>query len=186
MKALLIIDMQNDFVLDGAPFEVKGASKIINNVKGVLDDFRSKDFPVFHVVRCHNANGSDVEITRRKKFSDTPYTVEGTKGANIIDNLKPIENENIIKKTKMSAFFDTDLDLKLRSLKIDEIVITGVQTPNCIRQTAVDAICYNYVTYLVEDATAAQTPKIHDSNIMDMKNIGIKVIKKDQMGEILK
>ncbi|MFH2028045.1 MAG: isochorismatase family cysteine hydrolase [Nanoarchaeota archaeon] len=184
--ALLLIDMQNDFVLEDASFAVKGAKSIIQNTKKILATFRKHDLPIFHIVRAHKADGSDVEITRREKFKKTPYTVENTDGAEIIHELRPKEDEYIIIKKRMSGFINTDLEKRLRSSGVDKVVITGVQTPNCIRATAFDAIAYDYETYLVEDAVAANTQEIHDANILDMKNIGIKMIKTKDVEEMLK
>ena len=76
----------------------------------------------------------------------------------------------------MSAFIGTELDLMLRTLGITVLVITGVQTPNCIRTTVFDAIAYNYPVILVDDATGAQSEEIHRANVRDMKNIGVRVM----------
>lgn len=184
--ALLIIDMQNDFVLENAPLRVKEALSIIGNVRKVLDTFRKSGLPVFHVIRSHRKDGSDIELTRKEVFSKTPYAVEGTKGAEIINELKPKENEYIIKKIRMSAFFNTDLDQLLRSLNIKNVIIAGIQTPNCIRATAFDSVAYSYNTYLVEDAVAAQNENVHKANCFDMANIGIKLIKTNNIGDIIK
>ena len=186
MKALLIIDMQNDFVLENAPFRVNGALGIIGNIKKILGEFRDNNLPIFHIIRAHRKDGSDIEITRKEIFSKKPYAVEGTKGAEIIDELKPRENESVIKKTRMSAFFNTELDSMLKTLKISDIFIAGIQTPNCIRETAFDAVAYDYMAYLVEDAVAAQNGEIHKANVLDMKNIGIKTIKTNEIGSVLK
>ena len=183
--ALLVIDMQNDFVLENAPLRVKGALAVVDNVKKVLESFRSNNLPIFHIVRVHRKDGSDVEITRRNVFVQKPFAVECTIGAEIIDELKPKENEYIIKKIRMSAFFNTDLDSILRSLNIKNVFVSGIQTPNCIRTTAFDAIAYNYNTYLVEDAVGAQNKQVHEANVLDMKNIGIKIVKTDQVKGIL-
>ena len=183
--ALLIIDMQNDFVREGAPFRVAGALAVVKNVRKVLEAFRRSDMPIFHVVRIHRKDASDVEITRKNTFSKTPFAVENTEGADIIDELRPRGNEYIIKKNRMSAFFNTDLDLMLRSHGIDRIVVAGIQTPNCIRTTAFDAIALNYSTYLVEDAVAAGNNSIHESNVTDMRNIGINTIRTDEVEGIL-
>ena len=183
--ALLVIDMQNDFVLENTPLRVKGALVIVDNVKKVLQEFRASGLPVFHIVRIHRKDGSDVEIIRKQIFSETPFGVENTKGAEIIEELKPKENEYIVKKIRMSAFFNTDLDSILRSLAVKNIVIVGIQTPNCVRTTAFDAVAYNYNTFLIEDATAAQTKQIHEGNVLDMSNAGIKIIKTEQIKDIL-
>lgn len=179
--ALLIIDMQNDFVRKGAPLRVAGAEKITKNIRSALDMFRTRNAPIFHVLRIQRADGSDVEISRRKIFRKTPFAVEGTRGAEVIDELKPLPGEYIIRKNRMSAFMNTDLDLLLRSLLVEQLVITGIQTPNCIRATVFDAFAYNYQTLLVDDAVAAQTDEIHRANVRDMENIGTWIIKTGEL-----
>jgi nicotinamidase-related amidase len=77
----------------------------------------------------------------------------------------------------MSAFIATELDLMLRNLKVTEVVVTGIQTPNCIRTTVFDAIAYNYQVVVVEDAIGAKTEEIDRANLNDMANIGVRVVK---------
>jgi nicotinamidase-related amidase len=77
----------------------------------------------------------------------------------------------------MSAFIGTELDLMLRNLGITDLVVTGIQTPNCIRTTVFDAIAYNYRVILLEDAVGAQNDTIHHANVQDMANIGVRIMK---------
>ncbi len=179
--ALLIIDMQNDFIREGSPLRIGGAGAAIGNMADILDLFRVKGHPVIHVLRIHRQDGSDVEISRRDLFRKTPFAVEGTPGSEVISELSPRSGEYIIHKTRMSAFMGTDLDLLLRSLGADTLFVTGVQTPNCIRTTVFDAFALNYETYLVDDAVAAQTPEIHQSNVRDMAAIGIHIVKTEEI-----
>jgi len=174
--ALLIIDMQNDFVGDSAILRVEGADAIIAPLGSILNHFREKKLPVIHILRIHRPGGSDVESFRREIFSKTPFAVAGTKGAEVIDALAPIPGEHILSKTRMSGFLGTDLDLLLRSLEIERVVVVGIQTPNCIRTTVFDAMAYGYDTVLVSDAVAAATPEIHEANLRDMAAIGVSII----------
>lgn len=175
--ALLIIDMQNDFVLDGAPLRVAQARSVVPKIYEVLTEFRKKRRPVFHILRVHRRDGSDVEITRQELFRKHPFAVEGTHGAAVIEELTPFPDEYVIPKIRMSAFIGTELDLMLRNIGIEELIVTGIQTPNCIRTTVFDAIAYNYPVVLVEDAVAAHSDEIHKANVRDMANIGVKIIK---------
>ncbi|PWR75124.1 cysteine hydrolase family protein [Methanospirillum stamsii] len=174
--ALLIIDMQNDFASKKAVLPVAGAENVISPLTQVLSEFRARNLPIFHVVRVHHPDGSDVEWFRAEKFKSTPFAVRRTPGADVIDELKPKPGEYLLEKTRMSAFIGTGLDLTLRTLGIEIVVIAGIQTPNCIRTTVFDAMAYNYETVLVNDATGAQTREIHEANVLDMKNIGVTVI----------
>jgi len=175
--ALLIIDMQNDFVREGSPYRVAGVAPVIPKIQAVLTEFRKKKLPVFHILRIHRPDGSDVEIIRQEKFKKLPFAVAGTKGAAVIDELAPRAGEYILTKTRMSAFIGTELDLMLRTLGITSVVVTGIQTPNCIRTTVFDAIAYNYPAILVDDAVGAATEEIHRANLRDMENIGVRVVK---------
>jgi nicotinamidase-related amidase len=176
-SALLIIDMQNDFVKEGAPLCVRKAGEIVEPLRHVLGVFRSLNLPVFHVLRIHRRDGSDVEIFRQEIFRKTPFAVEGTPGAQAISEIEPLPGEYLIRKTRMSAFMQTELDLMLRTLSVDTVFIVGIQTPNCIRTTVFDASALNYRTFLVEDAVAAQSEEIHRSNCRDMAAIGVGMVK---------
>ena len=176
-QALLIIDMQNDFVLEGAPLSVAQGRTVIPKILEVLTKFRNERWPVFHVLRVHRKDGSDVEIIRQDLFRKQPFAVEGTHGAQVVDELAPAPGEYVIPKIRMSAFIGTELDLMLRNLGITSIVVTGIQTPNCIRTTVFDAIAYNYPVTLIEDAVGARNDAVHNANVQDMANIGVRIIR---------
>ena len=173
-SALLIIDMQNDFVLPGAPAQVEGAHATLGHIAELLSHFRSQKLPVFHIVREYRADGSDIEISRREAFMQGPkYAVPGTEGAGIVKELTPVDGEYKIIKPRFSAFFGTELDLLLRRLGIGRLVLCGTQYPNCIRATAYDALSHGYETLVITDATSAATDEIAEANIRDLINVGI-------------
>ncbi|XP_070027435.1 probable inactive nicotinamidase At3g16190 isoform X2 [Nicotiana sylvestris] len=163
--ALLVIDMQKDFVLPGAPMLVKGGEAIVPNVIKTVE-----------VVREHDPLGRDVELFRRHLYGDgkPKPTSKGSVGAELVDGLVIQEDDYKLVKTRFSAFFNTNLHSYLQGIGITNLVIIGVQTPNCIRQTVFDAVALDYerVTVII-DATAAATPDIHIANIIDMKNVGV-------------
>lgn len=174
--ALLVIDMQNDFVHEDSPYRVAGARAVVPKIRQVLDAFRNRNLPVFHIVRVHRPDGSDVEIIRQEKFRQHPFAVAGTHGAAVIDELAPRPGEYVLAKTRMSAFIGTELDLMLRSLGVTVLFVTGIQTPNCIRTTVFDAIAYNYPVVLVDDAAGAASEEVHRANVRDMENIGVQIV----------
>ncbi len=180
--ALLIIDMQNDFASAQAVLPVVGAQAVITPLTQLLSLFREKNLPVFHIVRVHEPDGSDVEWFRSDLFKNKPFAVRGTHGAAVIDELTPVPGEHLIEKIRMSAFIGTTLDLILRTLGVTIVVVGGIQTPNCIRTTVFDAMAYNYETVLVQDATGAQTKDIHEANVLDMKNIGVMILNTADVG----
>jgi len=183
--ALLIIDMQNDFVLEGKPLRVAGARAAIPKMQSVLAEFRNRSLPVFHILRVHRADGSDVEIIRQERFRQQPFAVAGTKGAAVIDELTPRTGEYVVEKIRMSAFIGTELDLMLRTLGVTTVYVTGIQTPNCIRTTVFDAIAYNYPVVLVDDAVGASSDEVHRANVRDMQNIGVRVVKSGDVSGLI-
>jgi nicotinamidase-related amidase len=175
--ALLIIDMQNDFCLPGAPFEVKGALSVVPQIKKALDAGRSCGLPIVHIIRHYRTDGMDVEITRLQAFIEKGGAlIEGTKGAEIINELKPIKGEYIVTKQRWSAFFQTELDILLRRLHVNHIVVAGIQTPNCIRGTVWDANSLDYKVTVLTDGTGAMSQEVHQANLFDIQNIGIQLM----------
>lgn len=172
--ALLIIDMQNDFVLPGAPMEVAGAMATVPVIKSALDLFRKKQWPVFHINREHREDGSDIELIRLKPFiKKRKFVVPGTPGCEIVAELTPLPDEYRIVKSRYSAFMKTELDFMLRRLGIRHVVICGTQYPACIRATIYDAISYDYNVTLLSDATSAQTAEVAEANLRDISQLGV-------------
>ncbi|XP_054779569.1 probable inactive nicotinamidase At3g16190 isoform X2 [Prosopis cineraria] len=174
--ALLVIDMQRDFIEDGGPMVVKGGKAVVPNVIKAVEVARQRGILIVWVVREHDPLGRDVELFRRHLYGAGVVgpTAKGSAGAELVDGLVIREGDYKLVKMRFSAFFATHLHSFLQGAGINSLVITGVQTPNCIRQTVYDAVALDYqpVTVIL-DATAAATPDIHLANIYDMKNIGV-------------
>ncbi|KAJ0515173.1 putative N-carbamoylsarcosine amidase [Helianthus annuus] len=162
--ALLVIDMQNDFLLADSSIRVAGGLAILPNVIKAVEDARRRGFLVVWVVREHDPLGRDVELFRRHFYAEgkPKPTSKGSKGAELVDGLVIKQEDYKVVKTRFSAFFATQLHSVLQGAGIDSLVAVGVQTPNCIRQTVFDAVALDYksVTVIV-DATAAATPDVH-------------------------
>jgi nicotinamidase-related amidase len=175
--ALVIIDMQNDFVLPDSPACVKGAYRTIPRIQEVLYYFRAKQWPVFHVVREYREDGSNIEHTRLEGFlKGFKPAVPGTKGCEVVNEIMPIAGEYRVVKWRFSGFMGTELDFILRRLGVKNLVMCGTQYPNCIRATVYDAVSLEYNVTLITDATSAQSDEIAEANIKDIQNIDVKCI----------
>lgn len=174
--ALLIIDMQEDIV--GMRESTK---RTVPPLRRVLDAFRKKGMPVFHIIRTYRRDWSDVELPRVDEFLEKgPRVIENTPGARIVSQLLPRAGEFVVIKKRWSGFFMTELPLLLTRLGVGSVIIGGTQTPNCVRSTAFDAISFDLKTAVLTDGTSAATPQIHFSNLQDMKNIGIRLLTCEQ------
>ncbi|CAK9310501.1 unnamed protein product [Citrullus colocynthis] len=184
--ALLVIDMQKDFFDEQSVFAVPGASTIIPSVSDAVEIARKRGMFIVWVVREHDPEGRDVERFRRHHYGSGKSNplAKGSKGAESVEGLEMKEGDYKLVKTRFSAFFNTNLHSLLQGQGITDLVVSGVQTPNCIRQTVFDAVSLDYHSItLLYDATAAATPKIHHDNITDMENVGVVVMRVDKWRE---
>jgi nicotinamidase-related amidase len=173
-SALIVIDMQNHFCLPAADLFVAGAPACTPHVIEAVAGFRAAGVPVVWVTRRHRPDGSDVDRSRRDLFAARPFLVDSP-GADLVDGLRVEPGDYEIVKRRWSAFFGTDLDALLRRIGVDRIYLCGVQTPNCIRGTAVDANALDYGCVVLSDATASATDAVQRANLYDMRNMGIEV-----------
>ncbi len=176
-NAVLVVDMQNDWVLPKSPMHVAGAYATLPAISKFLDYARSNDWAVIYAYRIHRISGIDAESFRRHFFLEgKPFGIEGTSGAEIVKEIAPKEGDIKITKQRFSAFFATDLDLVLRGLGVKNVYVCGTQYPNCIRSTAVDSMGLDYNTTVVTDCCSAATEEVADANIFDIRNMGIPCI----------
>jgi nicotinamidase-related amidase len=134
-EALLIIDMLNDFVLENAPLEVPDTRLVIPAIKKGIKRARAQSIPVIYVCDAHEKE--DKEFS---KFGWPAHAVKGTKGAEVVDELKPEKNDIIVEKKTYSGFFNTKLDEILKNLRVNRLRLTGCVTHICIMFTASDAV----------------------------------------------
>ena len=163
--ALFVIDMQNGYCTPGGSYEQYGGTigadleayrRIIPNIARLLSVCREYKIPVFYTQQVREQSGIDLFTKlhriipeRRAEFLRIPAVIRGTWDAEIIDELKPGEDDHIIVKRRDSAFQDTELDLWLRSSYVDTIICTGVDTAICVENTleegfntGYDAVCF--------------------------------------------
>jgi nicotinamidase/pyrazinamidase len=170
-EALLIIDMLNDFVIKGAPLEVPETREAVPNIKREIEKARAGGNPVIYICDTHALY--DKEFS---KFGWPPHAVKGTKGAEVVDELKPQKGDMVIEKTTYSGFYNTDLDEILKRLGVDSLRLTGCVTHICVMFTSSDAVLRDYKVTVVEDSVAGLAKEDHDAAIRIMKNVlGVKI-----------
>ncbi|MDE6770732.1 MAG: cysteine hydrolase, partial [Muribaculaceae bacterium] len=129
-NVILVVDMENDWVLPDSPMRVAGAYETLPAIKKFLDFGRANDWAVIYIYRIHRPSGIDAELFRRHFFEEgKPFCIAGTKGAAIPDEIAPQPGDIKVTKQRFSAFFGTDLDIILRGLGAKNVYITGTQYP---------------------------------------------------------
>ena len=153
-EALLVIDMLKDFVERGAPLEVPHARKILPKVKLRIEEARKKETPVIYICDAHRSE--DEEFKRWPA-----HAILGTKGAEVVEELRPEKTDFIVKKRRYSGFLGTELDLLLKELKVEKLHLTGILTNICVFLTAAEAAMRDYEVVVYSDSVAALSEKYH-------------------------
>ncbi|HEX9022091.1 MAG TPA: isochorismatase family cysteine hydrolase [Nitrospirota bacterium] len=172
-EALVVIDMVNDFVLPGAPLEVPETRAVIPAIRREIDRARAAGKPIVYL--CDNHAPDDKEF---RKFGWPAHAVRGTKGAEVVEELKPAPNDVVIVKDTYSGFYGTRLNEALAVLGVDSLRLTGCVTHICVMFTAADAVLRDYSVTVVEDGVAGISREDHEAALRIMKNVmGAKIVK---------
>jgi ureidoacrylate peracid hydrolase len=157
-SALVIVDMQNSFASKGgmfdlAGFDISGADTAVAVTRKLLEACRKAGVKVVHLLMTYRPDLSDgggtsspnfhkelgLRMMRERPELAGKLLVENTWDWQIVDALKPLPGEKIVKKTRYSGFANTDLEAYLRTEKIRNLLFTGIATNVCVESTARDA-----------------------------------------------
>lgn len=191
--ALIVVDMQNDF-LDpegyiaqvNKSFDINAARKIIPNVKSALDKMRKLNFHIIHTREGHHSSLMDLppnkhwrsRMGRNDPGIGDPAPFKGRQsriltreqeGWEIIPELTPLPNEIVIDKPGKGAFYGTNLDLHLGLAKVQNLVFTGVTTDVCVHTIIREANDRGYECLLLGDATCSIEVEVHDAALRSIQ-----------------
>jgi nicotinamidase-related amidase len=151
VTALIVVDMQVDFVNPKGKLFVPEASKTIPAIRGLIAKARKARVPVIFTQDWHRADDPE--------FSIWPsHAVESTRGAQVVPELKLSPKDYFIRKRTYDAFFSTDLDLLLRQKNVRNLVISGTVSNICVLHTAGSARLRGYEIIVAADAISSLTP----------------------------
>ena len=189
-SALITIDVLRD-TLDGQPLEIPGTSAALPKMKQLLDFYRKINKPIVHIVRIYKADGSNVDLCRRKLVEGgAEILTESSLGAELAQELfgnnairydtnfllnggvqKISDNEVIIYKPRWGAFYNTPLENHLKDLGVSTLVFSGCNFPNCPRTSIYEASERDYKIALAEDAISG----LYEQGKTELVNIGVLV-----------
>jgi nicotinamidase-related amidase len=191
--ALLLIDMQRDFVDDpvarGA-MAVAGTHAVIPAIAKLANAFRQRGLPIVHVIRLYQPDGSNVDLVRRHSIEQgARVATPGSPGSQIAAGLLP-ENaeldhelllggdlqrigpaEHVLYKPRWGAFYDTKLDQHVREKGTSTLVFAGCNFPNCPRTSIYEASERDYRVVLVSDAVSGT----YERGLDECRAIGVSV-----------
>jgi nicotinamidase-related amidase len=191
--ALIIVDMQNDFLREEGSLptrarehpefniDVRLLQSTIPSVARLANAFRAASRPVIYLAHVLKPDYSDAAFPYWRvgidpKSWNRTHCVEGTWGAEIVDELKPHKGEPLIIKKGFGGFANTPLDVTLRNLGITTCVVAGVTTCVCVSTTIRGGVELNYRMVLVSDAVAEVSRETHDAELKTMNRLFADVV----------
>ncbi|MCK9916193.1 cysteine hydrolase [Microbacteriaceae bacterium K1510] len=185
--ALLIIDMQRDFLEPGGFGETLGndvslLKAAVAPCKAALDAARDAGMLVIHTREGHRPDLSDAPPAKVERGSPSKrigdpgpmgrILIRGEPGHDIIDELYPIEGEPVIDKPGKGAFYQTDLQLVLQNNGIENLLVCGVTTEVCVNTTVREANDRGYRCVVLSDCCASYFPEFHAMGLKMIKAQG--------------
>lgn len=149
-KALLVIDLQNDY-FPGGKFPLWNTEKTLENVIEAIEMANGKGIPIVHIQHIEDS---------REEIA--PFFNEGTDGVKIHERvLKSSSNGKIVVKKFADAFYETNLEEVLSELGVEELLICGMMTQNCITHTAISKVAEKYKVKILPDCCTTINEAIH-------------------------
>ena len=160
--ALVIQDLQNDVIIEGGAFADSGApahatsQNVVENVKGLAGACRKAGVPVIHVwyIVEQGAPGLKQNAPLFEGVKGSNALVRGTWGAAPAAGLEPQDGDHVVEKMRMNGFYETRLDILLRGLGVETLIISGAWTNMSIEHTARHAADAGYRAIVVSDGTS--------------------------------
>jgi len=167
---VIVVDMQRGFLEEGYPlFCGVEARKIIPNVQRLLDRELKRGSNLVFTQDSHAPNDKEFQMF-------PPHCIKGTKEAEIIPELASYSGQRLPKR-RYSAFYDTDLDERLATLRPEKLIVCGVCTDICVLHTVADARNRDYPVDIYTDCVASFDEEAHRFALKHMEKIlGAKLV----------
>ncbi len=173
MNALLIVDMLHDFV-DGK-FGSEGAKKIIPVIREIKEKFRKGGNLIVYLKDSHKKGDPELRVWGQ-------HAMKGTHGSEIVEELKPEEDDIVIEKNIYDGFLFTSLENLLKERNVDNVYICGVATDICVLHTAFGAFARGFHLNIIEDACSGTSDENHRFAIEYMRKIyGAKIVRSEEL-----
>lgn len=182
--ALVIHDMQNDFI--GASLGKPEMAAAVKRTRGLIDLAHSIPIPVIYTrVENDPAMGPPPERAPYLHRAGPPICVKGTRGAEIIDELKPTDRDHVVTKVRSSAFYGTRMEPLLRVKGLWILIVAGGSTNWGVEWVARDARSRDIVTVALRDCTYSATPEAQAASLANIDDFLGYVMDSRQVTEML-
>lgn len=182
--ALIVIDMQNAFVAEGAPFETPGARAMLPRLERLIRFAREHRMPIIWTQSDHRPPYGGLMLRKFPVILEQRVLWSGEPSFDMYPNmLQPEEGalEYRIVKHKFDAFFETNLDAILRYHNVDTLIVTGTATNACCESTARSAFMRDYQVAFPSDANATFDPAMHEATLTNIELLFGRVMTSDEL-----
>ena len=175
LAALLVVDVQNDFVSrDGSAGkrgeDVSAALAMMPNLLSLIAAARRVGLTIVYIRTTHSEwTDTPSWIYRSTQRSGLSTCREGSWGAEFYDGIAPHPSERVVIKHRYSAFINTDLNTVLKARGIQSVLVCGVATNVCVETTARDAYMFDYYVTMIDDCSAAYDAKLHLATLENIR-----------------
>jgi nicotinamidase-related amidase len=169
MPALLVIDMQHDFVDENGAIPCEGASLMVPKIRGLIVEAHRSRIPVIFTQELHRPQR--VDFGRELDGDEPVHCIEGSRGAEIVEELAPEKSDYVVPKRRYSGFFCTDLNILLRGLGVDTLYITGAATDVCVYLTAMDAHQLDFKVRIPRDCVSGTSQAAHEGALAALERL---------------
>lgn len=175
LTALLVVDVQNDFVSPQGSAakrgeDVSAAVAMVPNLIRFIDAGRRVGLTIVYIRTTHSEwTDTPSWVYRSSQKSGLSTCREGSWGAEFYEGISPRSSERVVIKHRYSAFINTDLNTVLRARGIQSVLVCGVATNVCVETTARDGYMYDYYVTMIDDCSAAYDAKLHMGTLENMR-----------------
>ncbi|CAN0449304.1 unnamed protein product [Phaeothamnion confervicola] len=173
---ILNIDPQNDFLHEDGHYAKSGIDishmrRSIEPIRTLIAEARRRGVPIIWT-----RHGTKGVLDGGPFMQHRPFLREGglrqnTWGYEVYEPLGPLPSDWFVEKTRLSAFYNTNLEVVLRGLNASTIIITGVLTNQCVAATGKDAMFRDFLPIVIEEATGTTLPNLHEP-ALEMMRVG--------------
>ena len=193
--ALLVIDIQDCYLPARAPtdadelpewerwrpFRERMHEAVVPNSQRLLEHFRAQEMDVFFArIACLNAAGRDRSLSQARPGFNNLLLPRDAAESQIYAKVAPLENEIVVLKTTDSALTGTNLRLILTNMGIENVVVCGIFTDQCVSSTVRSLADESFNVVVVHDACAAATMELHEQELCIINNIYCQVLSVDE------
>ena len=163
---LLVVDFINAFTDPATPLGGDFAWEI-NATRQLQEAFRRANLPIIYTTIAYAKDLRDGGLFV-KKVPSLAILQRGSSLVEVDPRIRPGPGEPVVEKKYASAFFGTDVDVRLRSRGVDTVIMAGCTTSGCIRASAIDSLQYGYHTVVVREAVGDRAAGPHEANLFDI------------------